>query len=91
MLLALLCALVAVAMMAAVLSTRFNDGFVGKLGFIVGGLGWGAMGLQLLQHDAATASAALMAGLGSALALAAPDLRRHLSASGGHGGGEGHP
>lgn len=77
LMLALLCAVFAVAMMAAVLSSRFDDGLVGKAGLIIGALGFGAAALQMVEGGPMTRPL-LLGACGLTMALFAPAVRPWL-------------
>lgn len=93
MLLAALCGVLAITLMAAVLLPSFDDGIVGKAGLIAAGLGFGAAALQMIEGGSLTRPL-LLAAAGLLTGLFAPALRpvwRRLSPRVRDGVGERHP
>jgi predicted anti-sigma-YlaC factor YlaD len=72
--LAAVCGILAVALMAAVLTPSIDDGVVGKAGLIAASLGFGAMALQMFEGVSLTRPL-LLAAAGLLMGLFAPALR----------------
>jgi hypothetical protein len=87
LLLAALCAVAALLLVAAVLSTRVDDGVLGKLGLIAMALALASISVHAATGDGVPwRSIGLLAG-GGAVAWRAPFVRAWLSGRG-EGGGD---